>query len=296
MDKAQARFILGSFRGGDADVDSAEFAAALRLAHEDPELGRWLDTQRAFDTEFTAALECLAMPASLRQSILDHLTMKRGDMPQAEDRLDALLVGALATIQPPPALRAEILAAMGRASIRHRRWHRLWRRAMLPLAAAAGITLALIAPRGSGGPQVVKVPKLPMNVVETEFINAFESPDFTLNEKREDHQVLMRHLRERNLPCPGCLPKGLAQLKSIGCRELVIDGRVGSIICFDQRENGVVHLVVFRRQDVQTELPTPDSPNFTQNGKWTVARWTDAERFFVLIGDQTNPSRLSALF
>jgi hypothetical protein len=287
---------LGSFRPGDPDAGGADFAAALRFANEDPELGRWLATQRAFDSGFATALERLAMPARLRQSILDHLAMERGDVPQAKDRFDALLVGLLATVHPPPALRAEILAAMDRSALRRGRRLVFWRRAMIPLAAAAGITLAFVATRGSGDPQMVKVPKLPVDVVEAEFIRAFESPEFTLDEKREDHLVLMRHLKERKLPCPGCLPKGLAKLKSIGCRELVIDGRVGSIICFDERENGIVHLVVFRRQDVQADLPDPNRPIISQNGKWIVARWTDHERVFVLIGDRTDAQRLAALF
>lgn len=296
MDREQARFILRSFRPCGADGCDADFAEALKLANQDLELGQWLASERAFDAEFAAALARLSMPECLRESILAHLAIERGDLPQVSDHFEAMLVGVLATIQPPAELRTEVLMAMSRTVGGHRSRILCWRRAMIPLAAAAGIALAFVATRKPPGPTVVEIPKLPMEVVEIEFIRAFESPDFTLDEKREDHQVLMKHLRERKLPCPCCLPKGLAQIKSIGCRELIIDGHVGSIICFNERENGVVHLVVFRREDVDADLPGRDSPLLTQHGKWAMARWEDHERVFVLIGDHTNPQQLASLF
>jgi hypothetical protein len=236
------------------------------------------------------------MPASLRESILAHLAVERGDLPQPEDRIDAMFVGAIATLEPPAGLRVEIIAAMQRTEAVQIHHSRFRRRAMIPVAAAAGIALAFVVTRHPPGPEVVKVPKLPMEVVQTEFIRAFESPDFTLDQKREDHREIFAHLQTRKLPCPCCLPKGLAKLKGIGCRELVVDGRVGSIICFDEQENGVVHLVIFRRQDVDAELPERSSPLLTQQGKWSVARWADEERVFILIGDHTDPGRLSSLF
>lgn len=296
MDREQARFILKSFRPCGADHGSKDFAEALRFANEDLELSQWLARERAFDTGFASALDRLSMPTSLRESILAHLAVERGELPQPKDSIDAMFVGAMATLEPPANLRIEIVAAMQRTEAIRIHRTRFRRRAMIPVAAAAGIALAFIITRHSPGPEVVKVPKLPMDVVETEFIRAFESPDFTLDQKREDHRELFAHLQTRKLPCPCCLPKGLTNLKGIGCRELVIDGRVGSIICFDERENGVVHLVVFRRQDVCAELPERNAPLLTQHGKWAVARWADEERVFILIGDRTDPRRLSSLF
>jgi len=296
VDREQARFVLRSFRPGGADCGDADFAAALKLAHEDLELSQWLARERAFDAEFAAALDRLTMPASLRESILAHLSIERGDVPQATDRFDAAMVGALATLPPPAGMRMEILAAMERTEVVHRQRAVFWRRAMIPLAAAAGIAMAFLMTRQSDGSPVVRMTKLPMEVVETEFIRAFESKDFTLDEKRSDQQVILRHLNVRNLPCPKRLPNGLSKVKSIGCRELVIDGRVGSIICFEERDNGVVHLVVFRRQDVYADLPEIDQPSLSQHGKWAVARWCDQKSVFVLIGDRTDQRGLSKLF
>ena len=98
-------------------------------------------------------------------------------------------------------------------------------------------------------------------MVQAGFIRTFESPLFSLDVTKESNQVLINHLRSRKLPCPaGCLPKGLKGVKGIGCRELVIDGKRGSLICFDEREAGVVHLVVFQREDVSGALPESDHP------------------------------------
>ncbi|MEO0018966.1 MAG: hypothetical protein RLZZ522_2249 [Verrucomicrobiota bacterium] len=296
MDREQARFILSSFRAGGADRADPGFAAALELADADPELGQWLASERAFDAAFAAALVRVPLPEPLRQHILDHLAIERGDVPAAADALDAAVMGAVAAIQPPPVLRVQVLAAMDRSAMggRPRGWS--WRRLAIPLAAAAGIALAWEIFPEPEPPQSVAVPLLGMDVIESESLRAFENPDVTLVQNREDHQVLIRHLKEWKLPDPRCLPRGLANVKGIGCRELEIDGKVGTIICFDARDNGVVHLVIFQRQDVGCGQRRCDQPELVRHGKWSVARWADAERVFILFGDHTNLNQLSALF
>lgn len=298
MDKEHARFVLRSFRAGGADSRDPDFAEALKLANEDLELGQWLASERAFDAAFTAALIMVPLPEPLREDILAHLAIERGDLPQAEDALDAAMIGALASLQPPPALRVELLAAMMacNAAVSRPRGY-WWRWATLPLAAAAGIALALfVSFKHKAPPLMASFSQLPVAVLEDEFIRAFESEGYTLDKKRADNRVLIKYLSERKLPCPGWLPRGLAELKGVGCRELVIDGKVGSIICFDVRDNGRVHLVIFRRQDVYGDLPPRSEPLLTNRGKWAVARWADEERVFVLLSESSNLSTLATLF
>jgi hypothetical protein len=134
-----------------------------------------------------------------------------------------------------------------------------------------------------------------VEVVQAGFIRTFESPLFSLDETRDDQQELVRHLESRKLPCPGCLPPGLVGVKGIGCRELVIDGKRGSLVCYDEREAGIVHLVIFRREDVCGELPERDHPSFAQKGHWAAARWEDENHVFILIG-ATDVRKLAALF
>jgi len=301
VDKEQARFILRSYRPDGSDGADPQFAAALQLAHADVELGQWLASERSFDAAFAAALGKVRLPANLCQDILASLATERGGIPQASDPMDAAMVGALASIQPPATLRGEVLTAMSSsanigtspAKGRHL-W--LWRRGAISLAAAAGIVLAFVATRGEAPSGIKPAAQLPVELVETGFIQTFESPLFSLDEEREDHPVLLAHLQQRKLPCPCCLPKGLADVKGVGCRELVINGKSGSLICYDDPKNGVVHLVVFHRHDVSGELPQREAPGITQHGLWTVACWVHDEKVFMLLGNGTSVTKFAALF
>ena len=294
MDEDRARFILRSFRPDGADVDDHDFAEALAMAMENRELGEWLAEERAFDAAFAKALCSVELPENLRDDILGCLAGERGDFPQAEDGQDAALIGALASIHPPAGLRDEILAAMDRTAQADNVTKPVWRRFSMPLAAAAGVALAFLLTRKNDAPPIAAGP-LPVEVVQAGFIRTYESPLFSLDEKRDDQRLLIENLKSRKLPCPGCLPPGLQNVKSIGCRELVIDGKAGSLICFDERENGIVHLVIFRREDVCGDLPCRHHPDFAQKGHWAAARWEDGKNVFILIGN-TDMRKLASLF
>lgn len=296
MDKEQARFILRSYRPDGSDGRDPEFAEALKLAHEDIELGQWLANERTFDAAFAAALAEVKLPVALCKNILTGLTIERGDIPQAADALDGAIIGALASIQPPAALRSELLAAMKTTSSGGQQQPWVWRRAAIPLVAAAGIALAFFVTGRETTHALARTAPLPADVVETGFIRAFESPLFSLDEKRADHRMLVAHLQEHKLPCPCCLPRGMANIKGIGCRELVINGKTGSLICYDDQENGVVHLVIFRREDVSGEFPDHEAPEVSQHGLWTVASWAHDEKVFMLLSNHTSVAKLADLF
>jgi hypothetical protein len=297
MDKAQARFILQSFRPDGADVDDHDFAEALALAVEDRELGEWLAHQRAFDAAFANALASIKLPESLRRNILGCLAAERGDFPQVEDERDAAMVGALASIQVPQALRNRILTAMDRsvAGPQPAKIRPLWPKLAVPLAAAAGVTLAFLVTSNAGKPAITKSQRVHVDLVQAGFIRTFESPLFSLDETWEDPNELADYLKSRKLPCPGCLPPGLVGVQSIGCRELVVDGKKGSMICFDEQEVGSVHLIIFRREDVSGSLPQREHPSFAQEGNWASARWEDDRHVFLLVG-ATEVRKLAGLF
>lgn len=297
MDKEQARFILRSFRPDGADAGDPDFAEALKLAMENRELGEWLSSERAFDSAFASALVTVDLPELLREDIMACLATERGDFPQAEDATDAAWIGALASIQPPPALRDAVLAAMDRTQTMEGPPAKIsmFRRLTVPLAAAAGIALAFLVTRGPEPGAVVKNRGVPIDVVQANFVRTFESPAFALEQKRDDKTVLISHLRERKLPCPGCLPPGLQNLKGIGCRELMVDGKRGSLICFEMGENGAVHMVVFRREDVSGDFPPLDRPAIAQNGKWSSARWEHDGKVFLVMSN-AKPCELPKLF
>lgn len=297
MDKEQARFILSGFRPDGKDHADPDFAEALAMAAADCELAQWLAGERAFDADFASALASIEIPESLRRNIMTCLAARRSDYPAAEDAHDAAMIGALASIHAPPQLREQILTAMERSTVVAFPRKSLWRRLALPTAAAAGVALAfLLTHQREAAPAVAQAAApVPLDVVQAGFIRAFESPLFSLDETREDHRAIVEHLKSRELPCPGCLPPGLANVEGIGCRELVIDGKRGSLVCYDERENGVVHLVIFRREDICGELPCRMRPSFVQQGSWATARWADEQHVFILIG-ATEVGKLASLF
>ena len=161
-----------------------------------------------------------------------------------------------------------------------------WKRLGIPLAAAAGIALALIVTQGpGGGGGLVQADPVPISAVPVSFISTYESPDFSLDVKKANHKDLVEVLESKSLPCPCCLPPGLENSKSIGCRELVIDGKYGSLMCFLSNDMGVVHLIIFSREDVDGSCANKlADPCMLQEGEWSIARWQNDENVFFLIG------------
>jgi hypothetical protein len=301
MDKEQARFILRSFRPDGADANDPDFAEALKLAMENRELGEWLASERAFDAEFAQALSSIKLAENLREDILACLAAERGDFPQAEDASDAAWIGAIATIQPPAELRASILAAMDRTVtsditpvIVHREIS-IFRRLAIPLAAAAGIALAFLATRQTPPTAVAQDSRMPLDVVLTSFAKKFEAPDFSLDKMNSDRALLVQHLRERELPYCESLPPGLIDAPGLGCRELVIDGRRGSVVCFKTTTCGVVHMIVFRREDVSGDFPEMEDAIAVQNGSWESAKWMHGDKV-ILLASNAKGVDLSSLF
>lgn len=311
MDKEQARFILRCFRPDGADAENPDFAEALAWAAKDRELGEWLARERSSDAGFAKALATVSIPATLREEILAGLALERGDEAGLPDAFDACVIGAMAALSPPPGLRAEILAAMERTVAPAPAPNKILWRFGLPAAAAAGIALAFllsgpssnppgdtVVTTGPGNGAVVPAGNLlTISVVESGFIKTIESPGFTLDLKNPDHHALFNHLKSAKLPCPTrCLPKGLKEVPGVGCRELEIEGKRGALVCFKQ-ENDVVHLVVFKRCDVKCKLPQGGKPDIRTKGNWSVARWSDEDWVFVLMGKEgIDAKRLEGMF
>ncbi len=303
MDKEEARFILRCFRPDGSDAADPEFAEALQFAAADRELGEWLAKERAQDAEFSSMLGKLPLPEGLREEIMSGLAVERGDLPQA-DEIDAPLIGGLAMVSPPAGLRDEILAAMER-SVPSESLKRgaLWWRIGVPLAAAAGIALAFMVQSGPPSNATAPIVSAPaqkggavaVSYVEDQAIATLESPDFSLDLKNPDHKALFKFIRGKGRACPaGGVPNGLASVPGIGCRVIEVDGKPGAIVCFKRGEGEVVHLVVFRREDVAGELPN-GRPLINKHGQWAVAQWQDGKRAFMLFG-RTDTEHLSELF
>jgi len=310
MDKEQARFILRSFRPDGADANDADFAAALQLATQDRELGQWFAEERASDADFSRALHAIELPDNLRNEILDSLAWQRGDMPHAESPDDEAWASALSAITPPPGLRDTIVAAMHACAVSQRAPVPAWKKFGIPLAAAAAVALALTLPstvwKSDPAPETAFIetvaienadPLSPirMELIRAGFISTYESPGFTLDTGRASHREIMRQLEERGLPCPTCLPPSLRNIEGLGCREIIIDGHRGAVICYEQGEGNLVHLIIFRAEDIEDPLPYRHDAVFAQHGDWAAAAWRNNENAFVLLGN-TDVSHIASLF
>lgn len=298
MDKERARFVLRSFRPDGADSQDVDFAEALGLATSDRELGEWLMRERAFDAEFAEALARVELPEGLREKVFLAMVQDGGGFPKADSAFDAAIISAIAEIKVPQGMRENVIEAMERTA-KVDRGAFGWKRVGIPLAAAAGIALAFILVDG-GKPDttvagVTGSDRIAMVAMQEGFVRIHDSPLFSLDQETKDMPHLISYLREKGLPCGGgYLPPGLEGIKGLGCRELVIDGIRGSLICFDT-DNGTVHLVIFRRTDVADELPGMDHPVIEQSGDWAKASWRKEKYAFSLMA-MTDKDSLAGFF
>lgn len=299
MDKEQARFILQSFRPDGGDAEDSDFSEALQWALKDRELGEWLAQERAFDASFAQALNTINLPENLREDILASLALQRGDFPQVEDAADATWIGALASIQAPVGLRDKVLSAMDKTVIRDDVVEGkilLFRRMTVALAAVAGIALAFFITRDKKlDDRLATHQQLPIEVVRAGFIQTYESPKFGLELKDPRQVELIQHLKQHGLPQPSCVPVGLENVDGLGCRELIINGKRGSLICFNLGKDGIIHLVIFRREDVGGEFPNMEDPEFSEHNGWSSARWKRDGNVYLLMG-QVDKARMATIF
>jgi hypothetical protein len=75
MDNEVAKFILQAYRPHGQDADDPKMAEAIEQSRRDPDLGRWLDEEQAFDKEVSAKIRSVPVPAGLRETIIAGATV-----------------------------------------------------------------------------------------------------------------------------------------------------------------------------------------------------------------------------
>jgi hypothetical protein len=226
------------------------------------------------------------LPEGLREKVFLAMVQDSGGFPKADTSFDTAMIAAMTDIKIPAGLREIVIEAMERTS-KVERGAFGWKRVGIPLAAAAGIALAFFMVDGGQPENTVAKTRQPVKIgigaVQAGFVRIHDSPIFSIDQVEGGMPHLISHLRSKGLPCGGgYLPPGLEGVSSIGCRELVIDGKRGSLICFDT-ERGTVHLVIFRRADVADELPEMSAPVIEQSGDWAKAYWRKEKYAFSLM-------------
>ncbi len=297
MDKERAKFVLQSFRPDGADVGDDDFAEALKLATMDRELGEWLVKERAFDAEFAECLARVDLPEGLRESVLLAMVQSGSGYPKVELADDHAMVAGMANVKVPTDLRERILESMERTKIVEMPT-KSWMRFGMPVAAAAGMVMAFVflmdQPKGGN---IANLPKdrITVDAVQASFVGLYQSPSFSLEKQGADQHDLVTYLRGKELPCGGMkFPKGLEGMKGLGCREIVVGEKKGSLICFGEQD-GIVHLIIFRRNDVEGKLPTVDQPNISQSGEWAQACWANEKYAYTMLS-KSDGAELKELF
>lgn len=316
MDKAQAKFLLSSFRPDGADAHLPEFAEALKLVAEDRELGEWLAQERASDATFTQALNDVPIPEGLRDEILAVLAYD-GSTADADNDLDGIFTGGLASISPPAGLRDQILAAMEMekgavdyenskvAEVKVWRWLSV---AAVAAAVAVGAFVTMNQRAGVGSNQDVLVnndPVLPNATINRASIQTvgvhsavqqvavrLKSPDtIQLNTNLDCASAAAKFLGTKRHPVPAELPTGLADAKLVGARDMYLDsGQPISLLCFEKEGMGMIHLVVVDSASLSDASGLSSMKSISLKScygcnktSFNIAHWREGEKTYMIL-------------
>jgi hypothetical protein len=234
MTHEDAKFILHAYRPDGSDAGDATFGAAVKLAREDPGLARWFERQQAFDRAIAAKL---------------------------------------AAVEPPPELRAAILAG-GRISGRERpAWW--WRPQWMALAASAVVLV------------VASVLLWPGRAAAGGAFVAFVANDARHPENHGGAGAPAEALQATLSAPENRLGAGLSvdfdALRSTGCRSLSFRGHEVLEVCF-KRNGAWFHCYVVRREDFPS-LAALAVPAISELSHVEVATWADSAHIYLVAGE-----------
>ena len=280
MDREQARFVLRSFRPDGADSRNSDFEEALAVAADDRELGEWLVVEREQDASVAANLKDLAIPPSLRSSILaalkaDAAGNESGSGVSGEPPMENLPhqesspADSLVSEAPPEELKEQTLTVLkvevaGRpmagaatggqpaeeAALREQGWLKAAVAAVL-LVLGAFVAFELTA--SSFGSKEGQGETIPLRALEEQTIaEVVYQGIFPLQSGRlQEYQAW---LRENNAPGFDLaeLPGGISEGKPVGCRMFMMGATRVSHLCFD-KDGSRVHLAVLGSGNLDPE-------------------------------------------
>lgn len=255
MNNEDAKLILQAYRPEGEDVGDPFFSDALEQARRDPDLGRWLAEQRAFDDRMRQALQAIFPPPGLRDAI--RLTRK-------------------VTVFPKKTARP------------------VWQRpGLLALAATIGALLAatilLLPHAGRETLQPMTVAGFAKQVLDLK-----EHGEISLGKMSNNPAEIRAWLAERGAPSDFELPPGLRSVPGIGCQSFDLGGIKVSLVCFMLGKDQLVHLFVVDKAGLKDESPEIRPALHTENGlAW--ATWNPGGKSYVLIGVNVSEETLRRL-
>lgn len=189
----------------------------------------------------------------------------------------------------PAGLRADILRAAQAQPLRAgRRKHPVaWITSTL-IAAAACLAFGwtLFWPGNSA-----------MAAWESESLHAVAKMEYgmmRLDEKAESFEAVRQLLNAKDCPCPHAVPAAVAQLRTFGCKQLRVDGRQATLICFELQRGREAHLVILDNTGL-CGCPGQGTPCFKSSKNWRYASWSHGGQAF-LLATTADEAALKGLF
>lgn len=273
MDTKDAQFILSSYRPDGRDAQDKDFAEALALAAENRELGEWLAKERAQDAAFSAALNTIEIPESLR----DDIYMALHQVEPEPDEFDDLFGVALADVKPPADLRDQILAAMEQ-EVKTQTPDNVVQASfginkLLPIAAAIVIAIGAVFIFGPFG-------QITGGSIAGDVINKHNTKakniQMDIGTQIKDNVVLtslqtdesIDWLKERQLPTFD-IPERIKQFKCKGVTPIELkNGSQASLIRFMTKDNKEVNMLMINKKDVSDSQNMPVCPITSRNDSY----------------------------
>lgn len=150
----------------------------------------------------------------------------------------------------------------------------------MTIAAVALLFAVLVFQFRPSRPQQVSFAVLAPRLIE--FLNT--SPPL---KESQDKAELRAWLLAKGAPADFRIPSRLAEVESVGCTVLDVQGKPAYLTCFwrEQRPDGtdrdLIHLLAVRRGDFR-DAPAGPVPRFQQMEGWSFASWAAGELIYTL--------------
>ncbi len=310
MDRDEAKLLLCNYRPNGADIADEKLQEALQLTLIDQELGQWFAESRSFDSLFSEALYSIDVPQCVKQH--SKLPVKSSDKKEGIDLIpeDEFMIDSLALIQPPKQLKTTILSAVA-VQQKHPKSYKEgnalqvgFRKLLYPLSVAAVIIISIHL-----GGLMSKVDKSPKLALESHSLlidldKAFQKGDLQTSNKPLGHLKNASFNRDsHSLVELTELPTYLKTQTIIGCKPLLVDGESATLMCFDSKDYGVLHLVVYHSS--QTEQKYANLPPLAKvkggckkccKTGFSVAKWKNNNCVCVLFSRSLEVQKLESVF
>jgi hypothetical protein len=92
---------------------------------------------------------------------------------------------------------------------------------------------------------------------------------------------LVSWLQTHDAPAVQRLPQNVETLESLGCKTLLWNQELISVICFRRPEGGLIHLVI-TKASTAPDRAIKGEPRLVQHGEWATATWREGDMIYML--------------